>query len=42
MIELNQNQTIEISGGLPVAFWAVYVLVGPVFSAGVAAGATGR
>lgn len=40
MKELNRQETNFVSGGLPVAFWVVYVLAGPAFSAGVAVGVT--
>lgn len=40
MKSLNSDEINIVSGGLPVAFWVVYVLAGPVFSAGVAAGVT--
>lgn len=40
MKELNKQEANTVTGGLPIAFWVVYVLAGPAFSAGVAVGVT--
>ena len=41
MRELNVNEIEEVNGGHPMLIlWASYTIMGPVFAAGVAAGAS--
>ena len=37
MRELNVNEIEQVNGGM-IVFWAAYVILGPIFAAGVAVG----